>query len=102
MGALGNECGTWVEWEYVLHRLPSLSKLHIVFVGLELLEEMELDQFKLCPECKRNKRKLSIEIKIMEYKDYMENRVYTVPDMVLAFNPGFGTYGGSHLGQDDS
>lgn len=85
-----------IKWEYIVHRLPKLSKLRLVFIGLELEmeeEDGESPDVKTCPSCSQVGRQIIYEIRRSSYQDYAEKcPQYTVPDAVAVFNCGFHEY----------
>jgi len=88
-----------IKWEYFAHRLPKLRKLHITFVGNELLscekeytegEDHIVDDsaFTLCEQCKAD-RVIVYELVNKLYQDYTQQDYYQTPHAVIAFNCGF-------------
>ena len=93
VGSNINEMLGIIKWEYLLHRLPNLQTLHLIFIGLELDNEPESG---VCPDidpcdlCLDQGRKIKYEIRKMGYENYSQKcQEYIVPDMVCAFNCGF-------------
>lgn len=82
-----------IKWEYLLHRLPKLNTLHLVFIGLELdMEENdgENEDIQPCEKCCEKGRKVIYDIRRMSYEKYCQKCPnYQIPDLVAAFNCGF-------------
>ena len=82
-----------IKWEYIMHRLPKLAKLHLVFIGLELDDEDsegESPDLSVCSRCSDEGRQIKYDIRKMSYKKYFNHCAeYVVPDIVCAFNCGF-------------
>ncbi|MCL4145267.1 UNVERIFIED_CONTAM: hypothetical protein GTU68_053218, partial [Idotea baltica] len=91
-----------IRWEYFLHRLPSLLKLHIVFIGPNLFKSFEMeDEFEMdkhclddscstrCEDCIKKNRVVVYEMATMLYHDYEESKHFKEPDAIIAFNCGF-------------
>ncbi len=86
-----------IKWEYIAHRLPKLTKLKIVFIGLELDDEDkegECPEIQPCDKCSDLGRSVIYEIRKAEYQDYSKSSHYIVPDMVAVFNCGFHEFEG--------
>ncbi|CAL4088802.1 unnamed protein product, partial [Meganyctiphanes norvegica] len=89
-----------IRWEYLLHRLPNMIKLHVVFVGPELFGEMSSDELPdnhclddsgmtRCPDCQEKNRLVLYEMSHTYYHDYASGPHYKKPDVIVAFNCGF-------------
>lgn len=90
-----------IRWEYMVHRLPSLKKLHIVFVGPELFTASGLSDelpdnhclddslMTRCKDCERKDRSIIYEMCQMLYHEYVKASCFTSPDVIVAFNCGF-------------
>ena len=82
-----------IKWEYILHKLPKLNNLHLVFIGLELeMEENDGESTDIpnCPQCSEKGRKTRYDIQRMGYEEYCQKSPdYVIPDVVCAFNCGF-------------
>ena len=84
-----------IKWEYILHRLPKLNSLHLVFIGLELDGEEEdgvCPDLEPCSRCQDKGRAIKYDIRKMSYEKYCESLQYIMPDMACAFNCGFHEY----------
>ena len=59
-----------IKWEYILHRLPKVKSLRIVFVGLQLSEEEdgECSGIGECQDCSVASRTMKYEIRKKTYK----------------------------------
>lgn len=91
-----------IRWEYLLHRLPSVKRFHVVFIGPNLLkteeEEIEIQLEKhfvddtgstRCSDCTEKNRIVIYEMAAMFYHQYQESSHFTDPDAIVAFNCGF-------------
>jgi splicing suppressor protein 51 len=59
-----------IKWEYILHRLPSVKSLRVIFVGLQLTEEEdgECSDIGECQGCSEAGRTMKYEIRKKTYK----------------------------------
>jgi splicing suppressor protein 51 len=59
-----------IKWEYILHRLPAVKSLRIVFIGLQLAEEEdgECSGIGECSDCSEAERTMKYEIRKKTYK----------------------------------
>ena len=81
-----------IKWEYILHRLPKLNLLHLVFIGLEMDGEENdgiCPDIGSCSKCQDQGRIIKYDIRKMSYDKYCSHPDYVLPDMVCAFNCGF-------------
>lgn len=89
-----------IRWEYLLHRLPNMTKLHVVFVGPELFGEMSAEELPdshclddsgmtRCPDCQEKNRLVIYQMSHTLYHEYANGPHYTKPDVTVAFNCGF-------------
>ncbi|XP_018016359.1 putative protein MSS51 homolog, mitochondrial [Hyalella azteca] len=91
-----------IRWEYMVHRLPALQFLHVVFIGPELFldghseedalpDDHILDDsgLTMCDDCKAKPRMIVYEMANMCYHDFIETSYYSKPDVVIAYNCGF-------------
>ncbi|XP_033209462.1 uncharacterized protein LOC117168149 [Belonocnema kinseyi] len=72
------------EWELILHWLPNLINLRVVFVGLELFAQKK--QIDICRLCSNVAKTLTIESYDMFYKDYFESEHFLRPDIFADFD----------------
>ena len=99
--SLGEMLGI-IRWEYMLHRLPALNKLHIVFIGPEIYKDVETDEDVLndkhglddsgvtrCEDCVKKERVIFYEMANMTYHEFTESLRYSKPDTIISFNPQF-------------
>jgi len=88
-----------IKWEYIVHRLPKLKTLHLVFIGLELdMEETdgESPDIRSCYHCCEKGRTTKYDIRRMSYENYSTKCPdYVQPDIVCAFNCGFHEFANS-------
>ena len=90
-----------IRWEYLVHRLPTLKRFHIVFIGPELygdadsLDETIPDEHMLddsgmtmCEECSNKDRSIVYEMYNKCYHDFVSTSHYSVPDVIVAYNCG--------------
>ena len=75
-------------WEEIMHVLPAVRRMHVVFVGPEVRITQELTQIQECPECQRKGRVRMQGFHELTYHDYRASRHFTQPDFVAAFNTG--------------
>lgn len=76
------------DWELILHYLPNLMKLELIFIGPELFPAFkQLNQN--CNRCKKEDRKLFIEANRKVYHEYTRGDNFLKPDMIACFHPGF-------------
>lgn len=80
-----------IKWEYILHRLPALNNLKIVFIGTELDEGEEdgLDQMGSCLSCSDKGRSVNYRLHSGDYKSFVRSTSYAVPDVICVFNAWF-------------
>lgn len=86
------EIDTLSKWELLLlHLVPSLKTLKVVFVGPQLETESAYIQTiakKTCKECNAAGRKVIYEFWKTLYHDYLKCDEYHKPDLISAFNAG--------------
>ncbi len=75
-------------WEEIMHWLPSLIKLNVVFVGPEVNMTYALHQIESCPDCRGRGRTRLQAFYEMAYHDYFASDEFVNPDLVVAFNTG--------------
>ncbi|KDR78140.1 hypothetical protein GALMADRAFT_155137 [Galerina marginata CBS 339.88] len=92
LGAAAKETLASQMFEEILHRLPLVKTLKLMFCGPELegitgqfSKSMEMDT---CPECSRNGRRRIHDHHPQTYHHYISSQIYTKPDLAVAFNSG--------------
>ncbi|XP_051173192.1 uncharacterized protein LOC127289354 [Leptopilina boulardi] len=75
------------DWEMILHYLPEISELNLIFIGPEIMSETKKKN--VCKQCNKNKRKLLIEPKKILYDKYISDVTFKKPDIIACFNAGF-------------
>lgn len=87
VGPSSFECFTVFAWECVLHWIPLVKSLHLVFIGPECIPN---DDVKLCSLCEGQNKTILIEYyPSVYYHDYTNQETYVSPNIILAFNCGF-------------
>lgn len=75
------------KWEYyVLHLIPELSHLEIVFIGPELNTENQ--DYKVCNCCCSAKKSISFKFENRLYHELTKMPSISKPHLVCVFNPG--------------
>lgn len=83
-------------WEELLHCLPSVKTLNIVFIGPEAcsmfaskLDKYDAIGIECCPDCIGKDRKRTVAFYGKTYHDHFyDKESFTKPDFVVAFNTG--------------
>jgi hypothetical protein len=75
-------------WEEIMHCLPSVKTLKIIFVGLEGKLNRELFPIEACPDCISKGRVRMQAFHDMTYHDYRASDDFITPDFAAAFNSG--------------
>ncbi|XP_071547653.1 putative protein MSS51 homolog, mitochondrial isoform X2 [Panulirus ornatus] len=95
-----------IRWEYLVHRLPALMKLHMVFVGPELFSDSGLSDelpdnrclddsgMTQCEDCQEKGRVIVYEMCQLLYHEYKNTNYFTSPDAIIAYNCGFHEFEG--------
>lgn len=95
-----------IRWEYMIHKLPALVKLHMVFIGPELFNDSGLSDelcdnhclddsgMTQCEDCHRKSRVITYEMCQMLYHEYIHTKYFTSPDAIIAYNCGFHEFEG--------
>ncbi len=96
IGAAGLEFASVPALEELLHFLPSLTALHLSFVGLNVVEDLNDDTenqnphtVQCCPTCTKMGRTISITTWRDLYHAYVDTEFYKTPDLAAAFHSGF-------------
>lgn len=77
--------------EFLLHWMPALKSVDIVFVGPELCV-YDGDNWQFCGECAAREATVRHEFATALYVDYCASATYERPDIVAVFNCGFHEY----------
>jgi len=81
-----------IKWEYLAHRLPNISTVHLAFIGPELeQEEEEQVPVPQCDDCSSLGRYITYQTYSSTYQE-MRKVNTEVPDLVLVQNCGFSEY----------
>ncbi|XP_051167840.1 uncharacterized protein LOC127285739 [Leptopilina boulardi] len=72
-----------IVWELLLHFLPKLSFLKIIFLNQS---ECLKTKMKLCNDCCEKEKKLILQMKNLNYENFVEDELYIKPDL-LAYMP---------------
>lgn len=91
----GHEPTTGVVWEYLLHRLPCLTRLHVLLVGPQFTILEGPREALLCQQCQEDGRQLVLEGRKCLYHQFMAEATTGPPDLRLAFNCGFHEWAGA-------
>jgi len=96
VGARTAEIRHLVGWEIIALRLPKLKRLHIVFIGDEVITGSFPPTFTY-KSAAAQKDKPDLEVKYtfeppMLYQDYSQSPKYTRPDIIAALDCGFKFY----------
>lgn len=80
-------------WEELLHCLPAVKKLRLVFVGPDACSNAidghyESDDSGCCPTCESQDRSRGTYIYGLTYHDYKASIMFKSPDLIVAFNTG--------------
>lgn len=98
-----------IRWEYLVHILPALQKLHVVFVGPQVFSVSDLDEplpddhclddsgMTLCEDCRGKGRAIVYEMCQMLYHEYVATSYSNRPDAIVAFNCGFHEFHGDEI-----
>ncbi|CAL4071950.1 unnamed protein product, partial [Meganyctiphanes norvegica] len=97
------ELASLSSWEYLLHRLPLLKELRVVFIGPDLFlkpveGEESVDYFLdesgkgRCISCEQSNKLFVYEMCLMTYHEFVNSQHFTDPDVIIAYNCGFHMY----------
>lgn len=82
-----------IKWEYLAHRLPSLTTLSLIFVGPELEQEDDSDtSVGQCEECTALGRTITHQMFSKTYQEFRKFNSSSEPDLVIVQNCGFHEY----------
>ncbi|XP_017862919.1 PREDICTED: uncharacterized protein LOC108613753 [Drosophila arizonae] len=87
------EVDVFQKWEiFLLHTLPALETLHIVFIGPELnpnnISFDQLSTIRCCRLCRKAQRTVQYHFENRLYHDYYLEPNFLKPDLVCFFNSG--------------
>ncbi|KAH8405256.1 hypothetical protein KR222_000676, partial [Zaprionus bogoriensis] len=87
------EVDVFQKWEiFLLHILPRLKTLRVVFVGPELnahkISFEQLSKIRCCRLCRKAQRTVQYHFENRLYHDYCGTEGFLSPDLVCFFNPG--------------
>lgn len=75
-------------WETLLHWLPQLTILNLMFVGPEFVKKnTNLDQ-RVCACCNEKGMELNIKTIGVLYEEYVSSKKFVKPDIVIGYNLG--------------
>jgi len=80
-------------FEELLHLLPSLQKLYLAYVGLDIPKNAERKvgdtmSMECCPVCTSSGRIRALGLWNGAYHDYVKEVGYEAPDLAVAFHTG--------------
>ncbi|KAL7544320.1 hypothetical protein ACHAWF_007703 [Thalassiosira exigua] len=75
-------------WEEIMHCLPAVKKLNVVFVGPEGKIEFGSREIACCPDCNAKGRIRCQAFHSMSYHAYYSSVQFIKPDFVAAYNTG--------------
>lgn len=82
-------------FEEILHLLPTLKKLRLTFIGIEVpnvsksKDDVGPIELECCPVCTASGRIRSLQCWKGEYHEYFKEPDYKAPDLAVAFHSGF-------------
>ncbi|KAJ7628765.1 hypothetical protein FB45DRAFT_834749 [Roridomyces roridus] len=87
VGPLAFECHASTMFEEILHRLPEVKTLKIVFCGPTVPERVT-ENCETCPQCTRRGNKRIHEYVVQTYHQFVERKGsrFEPPDLCVAFN----------------
>lgn len=95
VGAAAFECTFLKKWEIILHYLPQMICLDMVFIGPEIEQEFET-MCELCVDCQKKGRKLSTHFQSGTlYHQYANSKTFLKPDIIVTYNCGLHEYVGT-------
>ena len=101
IGASSHEAPATMVWEEILHQLPLVQHLEIMFIGPDLKTRMAsimdksgthspLAKQAVCPDCQSKGRTRSYGYNALPYEDFCKRPYSKTPDLALMFNAGIG------------
>lgn len=95
VGAGAFECTFLQKWETILHCLPQLSCLDLVFIGPETEQSLETSSV-LCMACQEKGRELRTKFKCGKlYHHYATCDSFLMPDIIVVYNCGLHEHEGT-------
>ncbi|CAG8502346.1 16094_t:CDS:1 [Acaulospora colombiana] len=88
IGASQYEILALMTFEEIMHVLPNIKTLRIIFVGLELPMKNPGMTLQCCPRCANSDRKRICAFYPMPYHEYGSSSDYTIPHISVGFNTG--------------
>lgn len=91
IGANAVELDALIMFEEIFHLLPTLRKLHCVFIGIELPNPVDGNNrvsLTCCSHCTKSGRQRSMEMWKGAYHDIVSTSKLPKPDMAVAFHTG--------------
>ncbi|KAJ7484126.1 hypothetical protein FB451DRAFT_1231594 [Mycena latifolia] len=90
IGATTPEATPGKVFEEILHRLPEVNTLKLVFCGQAMPGSRNAFECEICAECKRLGRKHIHEYSACTYHEFVQTRgsKFKKPDLCIAFNSG--------------
>lgn len=85
-------------WEILLHWLPCIATVKLLFVGPEL--SSDFSSLNLCKDCKDNSKQLSVHMLDTLYETYVQRNLYAKPNFIVAYNPGMHEFDECEFEQD--
>ena len=85
IGATNDEKSEAGFWEILLHFVPLLKNLKIIFVGPEL-SELQLAEPLVCEVCSKKGKKLEVRGLPLRYDEYFNHESFLIPNFVIGFN----------------
>ncbi|XP_033215249.1 uncharacterized protein LOC117171754 [Belonocnema kinseyi] len=85
IGATDDEKSEGGYWEILLHFIPLLKNLQVIFVGPEV-SELQLLEIDICEVCSKRGKKLEVGGFTGRYNEFFNNESFTVPNFVIGFN----------------
>lgn len=75
-------------WEEIMHCLPAVKRMNVVFVGPEGGLDWDLSEIGACPDCTAKGRVRRQGFRNITYQEYRAREEFVRPDFVAAFNTG--------------
>ncbi|KDR14836.1 hypothetical protein L798_11281 [Zootermopsis nevadensis] len=95
VGSGAFECTFLQKWEIILHCVPQLLCLEIIFIGPEIKQDLETTPV-LCVNCQEKGRELSFHFQSDKlYHQYATSETFLMPDVIVAYNCGLHEYEGT-------
>jgi splicing suppressor protein 51 len=95
VGAAAFECTFLNKWEIILHCLPQLTHLDMVFIGPEVEKGLETTR-ELCVDCQEKGRVLSTHFQSGNlYHQYAISDNFIMPNIIVVYNCGLHEYVGT-------